>query len=76
MAKASKLAASLTSSIQAAKSENPPPLAQELQDLSSQKKELHVVLAYLWAVSRKLVGAISLKGYANFGHCQSKRIPP
>jgi hypothetical protein len=61
MAKASELAASLTSSIQAAESEHPPPSAQELQELSSQKKELHVVLAYLWGVSPKLVGAVSHK---------------
>jgi hypothetical protein len=60
MATASNLAASLTSSIQAAESEHPPPTAQELQELASQKKELHVVLAYLWAVSRKLVGTVSL----------------
>jgi hypothetical protein len=61
MATASNLAASLTSSIQAAGSEHPPPTAQELQELESQKMELHVVLAYLWAVSRKLVGTVSPK---------------
>ncbi len=61
MATASNLAASLTSSIQAAESEHPPPTAQELQELASQKKEFHVVLAYLWVVSRKLVETVSLK---------------
>jgi hypothetical protein len=62
MATASELAASLTtSSIQAAESEHPPPSAQELQELASQMGELHAVLAYLWAVSHKLVGAVSLK---------------
>jgi hypothetical protein len=61
MATASKLGASLTSSIQAAESEHPPPTAQELQELASQKTELNAVLAYLWAVSRKLVGTVSLK---------------
>jgi hypothetical protein len=60
MTSASNLAASLTSSIQAAASENPPPLTQELQELTAQKNELHVLLAYLWAVSHKLVGAVSL----------------
>jgi hypothetical protein len=61
MATASNLAASLTSYIQAAGSEHPPPTAQELQELESQKKEFHVMLAYLWAVSCKLVGTVSLK---------------
>jgi hypothetical protein len=64
MATASELAASLTSSIQAAESEHPPPLAQELQELATQKGELHIELAYLWAVSRKLVGAVPLKDLA------------
>jgi hypothetical protein len=62
MATASKLAASsLTSSIQAAKPEHSPPTAQELQELASQKKELHIVLTYLWAVSLKLAGTLSLE---------------
>jgi hypothetical protein len=60
MTSASNLAASLISSIQAAESENPLPSTQELQELTAQKKELHVLLAYLWAVSHKLVGAVSL----------------
>jgi hypothetical protein len=60
MALASELAASLTRSIQAAKSELPPPPAPELQELATQKEELHVVLAYLWAVWHKLVGAVAL----------------
>jgi hypothetical protein len=38
MTSASNLAASLTSSIQAAESENPPPSTQELQELTAQKK--------------------------------------
>jgi hypothetical protein len=61
MATASGLAVSLTSSIQAAESEHPPPSTQELQELATQKGELHVELAYLWAVSRKLVGSVALK---------------
>jgi hypothetical protein len=47
MATAIRLAASLTSAIQAAESEHPPPSTQELQELATQKGELHVVLAYL-----------------------------
>jgi hypothetical protein len=56
----SNLAASLTRTIQAAESELPPPSTQELQELAGQKEELHVVLAYLWAVLHKLVGAVAM----------------
>jgi hypothetical protein len=60
MTLASNLATSLTRSIQAPKSELPPPSTQELQELAGQEEELHVVLAYLWAVSHKLVGAVDI----------------
>jgi hypothetical protein len=60
-ASASNLAASLTNPIQAAESEHPPPSTQELQELTTAKEELHVVLAYLWAVSHNLVKSVALE---------------
>jgi hypothetical protein len=57
-AKASGLALLMINEIRRMEGTVPPPSAQELQELQEQKKGLHVVLAFLWAVSQKLPRAV------------------
>jgi hypothetical protein len=60
-AKASGLAILMINEIRRMEGTVPPPSAQELQEeLQDQKKGLHVVLAFLWAVSQKLLQAAPL----------------
>lgn len=59
MARASDLALSLTSTIQAGEADHLPPSAQELQEIADQKREFHVILTFLWEVSRKLMGGMT-----------------
>jgi hypothetical protein len=60
-AKASGLALLMINEIRQMEGTVPPPSAQELQELQEQQeKGLHIVLAFLWAVSQKLLQAVPL----------------